>query len=929
MVCLTFKLPSARFYRKPFTLKRRRFDVSLLRPSPGMSAQERDSVLERVKSFQSSVASALELESTLLEGEEKETEELPSVEDQWGRLRDSLIQASHQHLGYARRCQTDWFTSNQMVLAPLIQERRLCYNRWVASQLACDCASFKVARSKARAAVRRAKNEWLADVAQRAESHSAGHGGTVWSAVRSIQRCFHGLQSMPSSALKNEDGQLCMSAEEISARWQRHFTKVLNIESAYSSSGIDSLRVRPVRDELADLPTEEDLARAVARLCNNKAPGESGILPEMVRYAGLEFFTALLSLVHRVWLDGCVPQAWRDAELVPIPKKGDLSSCDNWRGIALLDVVGKVVGRVIQTRLQVLAEAELSDSQCGFRQGRSCTDQIFSVNQFIEKLFEHRTPGFLVFIDLRKAYDSVSRGALWHGLQVLGVPLSLVQLIASFHTGMSAKVRVGNSFTGQIAVNNGLRQGCSMAPVLFNLFFALVLEKWRMEMAEVYPDHEVAFRLNINGNLFNRPRSAHQQSAAPDLEFADDAVLITQSHHAAHVALATFVAVASSFGLSVNFIKTKVMSAGAGLSVVDHQPIFVSGQVVEHVKSFVYLGSLLSPDARFSAEIDRRVASASRVFGALQCVFRDRNLSLRTKRLIYSACVVSTLLYGAECWAILKRDETRLDAFHHRCLRAILGVSRWDQQLHHVSNADLRQRWGDVGLISDTVRKRRLQWLGHVARMPADRLPKQLLFGWLPQPRPAHGPRLRWKDRVSADLQQLEVKRWFEVAQDRGEWRSICRTLIDTSSAPDSAFCPVCARTFKSRSGLARHKCAAARQLPVALQPGARQCLTCERWFRSAGGLAVHKCREVFSESVVPDQTPVTVNRNPVTNLQCCVFHCELCDRCFKSCAGFHRHNCHRGQRPTSRDAFEHCCTTCNRRFRRRCDLTRHKCRDV
>ena len=74
-----------------------------------------------------------------------------------------------------------------------------------------------------------------------------------------------------------------------------------------------------------------------------------------------------------------------------------------------------MVGRLIQNRLQHLAESELPDSQCGFRQGRSCTDQIFSVDQYIEKLNEHHETGFPVFIDLRKAYDSVSREALWRG----------------------------------------------------------------------------------------------------------------------------------------------------------------------------------------------------------------------------------------------------------------------------------------------------------------------------------------------------------------------------------------------------------------------------------------------------------------------------------------------------------------------------------
>ena len=230
----------------------------------------------------------------------------------------------------------------------------------MASQSPSDYSQFKSARSKARAAVRRAKNKWLVEVAEQAESSK--HGGAVWSTIRAIQRCFHGLRPLPAVTLKNEVGELCKSAEEVSERWKQHFMNVLNIQSPFDISVFDSLHERPTWDELADPPTKEELARAVTRLCNNKAPGESGILPEMVHHGGDAFFSALLSLVQQVWHDRCVPQAWWDAELVPIPKKGDLSSCDNWQGIALLDIVGKLVGRLIHSRLQLLAESELTDS---------------------------------------------------------------------------------------------------------------------------------------------------------------------------------------------------------------------------------------------------------------------------------------------------------------------------------------------------------------------------------------------------------------------------------------------------------------------------------------------------------------------------------------------------------------------------------------
>lgn len=365
------------------------------------------------------------------------------------------------------------------------------------------------------------------------------------------------------------------------------------------------------------------------------------------------------------------------------------------------------------------------------------------------------------------------------------------------------------------------------------------------------------------------------------------------------------------------------MACGAGLSAEDYQPLMVKEHTVKHVPSFPYLGSLLSPDARFGTEIDRRLACASRTFGALECVFRDKNLSHRTKRLVYSACVVSTLLYGSECWTTLRQDEKRLDAFHHRCLRAVLGISRWDQQLQHISNADLRHRWGDCGLISDVLRKRRLQWLGHVARMPEYRLPKRLLFGWLPKTRPSHGPRLRWKDRVQADLQKLGVTNWYNLAHDRHEWRSVCRRLPQVQLPRADTNCEICDRSFKSQSGLARHKCTAQRRLPVSEQLGARQCLKCDRWFKSAGGLAVHKCI-LSPRSIVTSHGPVRV---PDTSSACCAFHCQECQRCFKSAAGFKRHNCERSHRVANREDFQYVCEPCKRRFRRASDLKRHRCK--
>ena len=121
---------------------------------------------------------------------------------------------------------------------------------------------------------------------------------------------------------------------------------------------------------LDDLPSSAELVAAKAKMKWGKAGGRTGILPELILCGGPQLHHRLLVLMQEVWKVGYVVQDWKDAEIVPIPKKGDLRICDNWRGISLLDVVGKLFGHILQDRLQLIAERVLPESQCGFRKGR-------------------------------------------------------------------------------------------------------------------------------------------------------------------------------------------------------------------------------------------------------------------------------------------------------------------------------------------------------------------------------------------------------------------------------------------------------------------------------------------------------------------------------------------------------------------------------
>ena len=413
-------------------------------------------------------------------------------------------------------------------------------------------------------------------------------------------------------------------------------------------NNVSMVEQQPVWDGIAAVPTLEELQRAVNRMPCGRAAGSSGILPQ-VKAGGPRCMPAILDVVKCAWDAQEIPQDWINCNLVPISKKGNLAICDNWRGISLLEVMGKAVASLIQQRLQVLAESILPDTQCGFRRGRSCTDMVFTVRRFMEKLYEHRCKGFLVFVDLRKAYDSVNRESLWFVLGRAGVPDRLVRIIQAFHDNMKASLVLAGADIDPIDVNNGLRQGSCMAPVMLNIYMWAVFQQWYKAIADI-PDIGLPVATNAGGRLLFRRSRTDVVKRHNDCQFADDSALVATSHEGAQQALAAFVRVAGAFSLKVNLAKTKVMPVGYGLTAHDRLPLMVVGDIVESVADFRYLGSIVHTDGRWAHDIksllEHRGASGRCVARCSWTAAYQLPLSARCMRHVLYPCCSTALSAG-------------------------------------------------------------------------------------------------------------------------------------------------------------------------------------------------------------------------------------------------------------------------------------------
>ena len=173
-----------------------------------------------------------------------------------------------------------------------------------------------------------------------------------------------------------------------------------------------------------------------------------------------------------------MPQQWKDAIIMVLHKKKERTECGNYRDISLVAHAGKTLLKIIARRFSEYCERVgiLPEEQSGFRPNHSTTDMMFVIRRLQELARKKRIPPYVCFIDLTKAYDSVYRTLLWTVLACFDVPQNIISVIRQFHDGMRACVRLDNRVCLRwFAVEQGLRQGCVLAPLLFNIFFAAVI----------------------------------------------------------------------------------------------------------------------------------------------------------------------------------------------------------------------------------------------------------------------------------------------------------------------------------------------------------------------------------------------------------------------------------------------------------------------
>jgi hypothetical protein len=151
-------------------------------------------------------------------------------------------------------------------------------------------------------------------------------------------------------------------------------------------------------------------------LKNNRAPGEDSVTSELIKYGGRKLWNRIHQLITTIWEIEQIPQEWGTAIMCPIYKQSDKLECHNYRGISLLNVTYKIFTNLLTRYIEPYVEAILGDYQCGFRKGRSTTDQISCLRMILERTCEYNVDIYIyihqLYIDYKQAYDTINRAEL-------------------------------------------------------------------------------------------------------------------------------------------------------------------------------------------------------------------------------------------------------------------------------------------------------------------------------------------------------------------------------------------------------------------------------------------------------------------------------------------------------------------------------------
>ncbi|XP_052256259.1 uncharacterized protein LOC127861632 isoform X1 [Dreissena polymorpha] len=577
-----------------------------------------------------------------------------------------------------------------------------CNNKHLKVQLKTD---YIRSRSFFDRAVQKAKRHYWFSTQSRLSNLASDNDVEFW---KTIGTCGVGQERKKGIPLEVvlDNGTVSSKLEDVLLRWKNDFANLLN-QSVNSNVGQHTSSFDNVYHEELDRPFSVfEVKAAIDRAKLNKATGIDQIPNEVLKNdMSVSFLHSLFCVCYET---GMVPSMWGKNIINPIPKSSTADKRDplQYRGISLACTMYKLYASILNHRLSSWSELndKIEDEQNGFRKKRSTLDHISALTNIIDVRKKLHKSTFCSFIDFRRAYDGIERNLLWQRLNSIGVPTKMLDAIKALYASVSSCVRINSHYTDWFAVTTGLRQGCSLSPLLFNLFLN---------------DLSVQIKAVGKGVLI-------EDELVCILCYADDLVLIAENEQDLQCMLDVLSQWCTSNSMVVNANKSNIVHFRPN-SVPRSEFNFKCGvHGLTYVDKYSYLGLLLSEHLDFSISAKSVAQSASRALGLLIARYKSMGgMSFAVYSKMYNSTVWPVISYASAIWGI--RTYACINAVENRALRFFMGVGKYTpsaalagdmgwqpplvKQYKHVCN--LWHRFGSMNM--NRVNRKVFQWTVNTA----------------------------------------------------------------------------------------------------------------------------------------------------------------------------------------------------------------------
>ena len=269
--------------------------------------------------------------------------------------------------------------------------------------------------------------------------------------------------------LKNKEGKMLQSDNDVLKQWQECVTEL------YSDKRNEE--ADQIYDHEMGIITVDKVQEIIKKLPKGKVTGEDDIPAEFLQCCGLDKIKTLTSIVNQIYSTGEFPDDFLSNIFIPIPKTAKATKCEEYRTICLISHACKIVLHIIKERITPIIEQQLSETQFGFRKGCGTRNAIFVLRTLGQRLLEKKKDLFVCYIDYTKAFDKVNHNKLLQIMRQIGIPQLESRLIYNLYWKQHAKVKFENNMTERIRIEKGVRQGCILSPILFNLYSEMLIRE--------------------------------------------------------------------------------------------------------------------------------------------------------------------------------------------------------------------------------------------------------------------------------------------------------------------------------------------------------------------------------------------------------------------------------------------------------------------